>query len=64
MKHDTGHSSLKRVSNTNRPRIHLTALLAEREEMREEIRQLTAAVHLYSEIVRRLESSAAPPRAA
>jgi hypothetical protein len=40
----------------------MAALLAEREAMREEIRQLSAAVQVYADVVRRMES-AAPRRA-
>ena len=42
----------------------LAALLLEREELREEVKQLSATVRIYSEIVRRLESVATPRRAA
>jgi hypothetical protein len=34
----------------------MAALLQEREQLREEIRQLSAAVQIYTEIVRRLET--------
>ena len=37
-------------------RIHIRALLDERDELQEEIRQLHATVKIYEEIVRRLNS--------
>jgi hypothetical protein len=40
-------------------RIQLRALLAERDDLQEEVRQLRATVQIYEEIVRRLESSQA-----
>jgi hypothetical protein len=38
----------------------MTALLVEREALHEEIRQLNAAVHIYAEVVRQLESVGSP----
>lgn len=35
--------------------MRLGALIDERESLREEVRQLRAAVHIYAEVVRRLE---------
>jgi hypothetical protein len=49
---------------TDEIRSRLATLLAEREQMQEEIRQLSAAVQVYTEIVRRLESGVSPRRAA
>jgi hypothetical protein len=37
-------------------RIQIRILLSERDDMQEEIRQLRAAVTIYAEIVRRLDS--------
>ena len=37
-------------------RIQIRILLSERDDMQEEIRQLRAAVKIYEEIVRRLDS--------
>jgi len=39
-------------------------LLAERAQLQEEIRQLNAAVQIYAEVVRRMESHDPPLRAA
>jgi uncharacterized membrane protein YjjP (DUF1212 family) len=64
MTHTTRHTSMRQIPMTDDIRWRMAALLAEREQMQEEIRQLSASVQLYSEIVRRLESGAAPRRAA
>lgn len=55
---------MRQIPMTGEIRWRVAALLAEREQMQEEIRQLNAAVQVYTEIVRRLESGAAPRRAA
>jgi len=39
-------------------RLRIGALLTERETLEEEVRQLRAAVHIYTEVVRRLEVDA------
>jgi hypothetical protein len=36
-------------------RLRVAALLAEREILQEEVRQLRAAVHIYTEVLHRLE---------
>jgi len=63
MKQTHRQTSTSLIAIADGPRRRLAALLAEREAMREEIRQLSAAVQVYTEIVRRMES-AAPRRAA
>ena len=61
MKRSTGsaasstRSSGKRASFEEGLRIRIGALLSEREILLEEVRQLRAAVDVYSEVVRRLE---------
>lgn len=63
MKHTPRHTSTGPIPMAEITRRRMTALLAEREAMQEEIRQLSAAVQVYAEIVRRMEC-AEPRRAA
>ena len=63
MTDNTRHTTITRISITGATSGRMAALLTEREQMQEEIRQLSAAVQVYTEIVRRLES-ATPRRAA
>jgi hypothetical protein len=51
------HTNRKHVPFQDGLRIQLRSLLVEREDLREEIRQLRASVQIYAEIVRRLESA-------
>ena len=57
MKPTADHTSTGSISMAVEHR-RITALLAEREAMREDIRQLSAAVQVYAESVRRMESRA------
>jgi len=45
-------------------RLRIQTLLTERETLQEEVRQLSAAVAIYREVVRRMESGQEPLRAA
>jgi len=70
MTHAGNRSTCKQRSLKRRITIHeglytrIGALLIERDELREEIRQLNASVQIYGEIVRRLESERRALRAA
>ena len=57
MKHTPRHTSTGPIPMADVTRRRLATLLAEREAMQEEIRQLSAAVQVYTEIVRRMECS-------
>lgn len=52
------HTTRRRVSFEEGLRLRIGDLLAERETLEEEVRQLRAAVHIYTEVVRRLEGDA------
>ena len=52
------HTPKRRVSFEEGLRLRIGALLTEREILEEEVRQLRAAVHIYTEVVRRLEVDA------
>ena len=52
------HTPRRRASFEEGLRLHIGALLAEREALEEEVRQLRAAVHIYTEVARRLERDA------
>ena len=56
MNTNSSNSNRKHVPFQDGLRIQLRSLLVEREDLREEIRQLRASVQIYAEIVRRLES--------
>ncbi len=58
MKHNPRHNSTKQVSLAGVSGRRMTALLKEREQLREEVKQLSASVQIYAEIVRRLQSQA------
>jgi hypothetical protein len=51
-------STAKRATFEEGLRLRIGALLTEREALLEEVRQLRAAVHIYTEVVRRLERAA------
>ena len=51
-KHIRFHDGLRR---------HIDSLVDEREQLREEVRQLSASLQIYAEIVRRLQAVAKPP---
>jgi hypothetical protein len=50
------HTTKRRVTFEEGLRLRIGALLTEREILQEEVRQLRAAVHIYSEVLRRLEA--------
>ena len=59
----TAGNRIHRVSPRQTPisddvRGRVASLLSERDQLREEIKQLSATVQIYSEIVRRLEAGA------
>jgi len=56
-------SPRKRASFESGMRLRIGALIQERDTLDEEVRQLRAAVQIYSEVVRRLEGNA-PQRVA
>jgi hypothetical protein len=49
------HTTRRRTSFEDGLRLRIGALLTERETLQEEVLQLRAALHIYSELVRRLE---------
>jgi len=53
----TSHSPKKRASFEEGMRLRIGALLDERDQLQEEVRQLRAAVLIYTEVVRRLQIS-------
>ena len=60
-----GRSPRRQVSFDEGLSANVRALLAEREKLQEEIRQLEAALRIYAELVRRLErADGRPVRAA
>lgn len=49
----------KRVCGHEPKRMHIDSMLRQRQELEEEVRQLRAAVQIYTEVIRRLKIAVA-----